>query len=102
MNFSEKQALILEDAIKTWGTESQLHMAIGECGEFITLLGKRSQNRDSREDWISEIADVIIMMEQMAHIMGYQSVREAVEFKLNRLKNRLESTTYKGFPLVRI
>jgi len=37
-------------------------MAVGECGEFLTLVGRKAQNRDTVEDWISEISDVIIMM----------------------------------------
>lgn len=41
------------------------------------------------EDWVSEIADVSIMMEQMAHMRGYEVVQDMINTKLQRLKERL-------------
>jgi hypothetical protein len=92
MNFTEDQRNTLQLALYSWGKEDQLAMAVGECGEFITLVGRRAQKRDTPEDWISEIADNIILMEQMAHLFGYDEVKQMVEYKINRTKNKLDST----------
>lgn len=91
MNFTEEQDKTLHVALTVWGRAAQEAMAIGECGEFLALQGKRAQGRATSEDWISEIADVMIMMEQMAKIHGYDEVQKMVEYKMNRLRLRLES-----------
>lgn len=90
MKFSEEQEKTLQAAIDVWGYQEQEAMAIGECGEFLALHGKRAQGRATIEDWISEIADVTIMMEQMAKIYGYEAVQDMINFKMNRLRTRLE------------
>lgn len=91
MKFTEEQHKILDAAIQTWGEQAQEAMAVGECGEFIALQGRKAQGRTTPEDWVSEIADVYIMMEQMAKMHGYLTVQQAIDYKLNRLKARLES-----------
>lgn len=90
MKFSQEQIGVLNSALKVWGEYEQKRMAVGECGEFLALIGKESRNRTVNEDWISEIADVTIMMEQMAIIYGYQKVQDMIEYKMDRLKKRLE------------
>lgn len=90
MKFTEEQQIVLQAAITTWGEYEQECMAVGECGEFIALQGKKVQGRATPEDWISEIADVTIMMEQLARMHGYEAVQEMVNYKLARLKTRLE------------
>ncbi len=89
MKFTEEQQEILKKCIEVWGVEAQELMAVGECGEFITLQGRKAQGRDTNEDWVSEIADVSIMMEQMAHMRGYEVVQDMINIKLQRLKERL-------------
>lgn len=84
-----EQKMILDNAIKAWGPESQLNMAFGECGEFVALCGRRSQRRDTVEDFLSEIADVTIMMAQMRELFGADRVDAMIAFKMDRLKLRL-------------
>lgn len=91
MKFTEEQQVVLQAAIQAWGEYLQECMAVGECGEFIALQGKKVQGRATSEDWISEIADVTIMMEQMARMHGYEAVQEMINYKMARLKTRLES-----------
>ena len=80
---------VLDDALTTWGREEQEAMAIGEIGEYLTLEGRAAQGRCTDEDKISEIADVIIMMHQMAAIYGKDNVKDQINYKLIRLKDRL-------------
>jgi len=89
MNFSDEQNNILQKAIDTWGEEAQNSMVIGELGELLTLYGRKAQGRDTEEDWISEIADVLIIVEQLARMHGYNKVKRMVDTKMERLKGRL-------------
>lgn len=91
MQFTKEHDKIFANAAKTWGLPSQESMAVGECGEFIALQGKKVQGRDTREDWISEIADVIITMEQMAILFGYSDVQKMINYKMIRLCEKLNS-----------
>jgi hypothetical protein len=83
------EKVVLSGALKAWGRESQLKMAFGECGEFIALCGRESQGRATEEEWLSEIADVIIMMGQMRELFGPEKVDAVVDFKIDRLKQKL-------------
>lgn len=89
MNFTKDQHITLQNALDTWGEHDQKAMAIGEVGEYLTLVGKQVQGRATDSDWISEIADVMIMMEQMAKIYGYDKVQKEIDYKTNRLANKL-------------
>lgn len=90
MNFSDQHHKILQKALDVWGEHTQYSMAVGELGELLTLYGRRVQGRDVEEDWISEIADVIIILEQLARMHGYDKVCQKIEYKMERLSNRLD------------
>jgi NTP pyrophosphatase (non-canonical NTP hydrolase) len=96
MKIEETQILVLSEAVTRWGEESQMGMAIEECAEFIVAarkvsrVGGREVKPDAVTNLIDEIADVIVMMEQMAIIYGHEAVRQRVKFKIDRLKTRLE------------
>lgn len=82
-----------------WGEVAQAQQAVEECGELIQAVSKiffRGKFDDKHlEDLASEMADVAIMMEQLVHILGPnfdKTVEEKVEYKLNRLKGRVEAT----------
>lgn len=85
---------IFTDAITTWGENSQIAMVIGEIGELLTEFGRSVQGRDSKEKWVDEISDVIIMMSQFAYIKGSDDVKKRISEKLPKLKDRIEK--YKG------
>jgi hypothetical protein len=87
----EKQEAILQAAIDTWGVNSQMMMAFGECGEFVALAGRHVQGRLTPEAIIDEIADVTIMMRQMAKIYGLRAVEQRIEYKLLRLQLRIDT-----------
>lgn len=87
--FKDKHKAIMEKAVETWGVEDQFMMAIGECGEFVTLAGRHVQGRLDKEQIIDEVADVLVMMHQMALIYGEQEVRDRIEFKMNKVFGKL-------------
>lgn len=62
-----------------------------ECSELINALCKFKRNRNSTADVVTEIADVIIMCEQMACYFGKDLVKAEKERKLQRLKEKLSN-----------
>lgn len=90
MIFTQAQYDTLDQAIATWGLYEQKQMAVGECGEFLALYGKEVQGRALPEHYHDEIADVMIMMEQMAKIYGYEQVLARKEYKMARLQVRID------------
>jgi NTP pyrophosphatase (non-canonical NTP hydrolase) len=85
---------ILQEAIKKYGVNNQCDVCIEEMSELTKeLLKLRRESTQAgfqkrRENIKEEIADVQIMLDQMRIIFGDTSEQE--EFKVNRLKERLE------------
>lgn len=84
---------ILEDAIGTWGTDSQINMAIEECADLIDALMKFRRGRNDVQAVVTEIADVQIMCAQLEIMFaGTSKVVEMERMrKIDRLRSRLES-----------
>ena len=84
---------ILDKAIETWGVEAQLEMVIEECMELALALQKLKRKRgDSNQkiaNVVDEIADVKIIIRQAEKIFGSEPVNDRVDFKMNRLTERL-------------
>lgn len=84
---------LLRDAIRTFGTESQIQMIEEECLEL--ALAIQRLKRDARDmdqlqfNLIDELADVTIMIQQ-AHLMfNEELLAERIDYKVNRLKENL-------------
>lgn len=78
---------ILSDALTTFGAEHQRIMCIEECAELIDALAKYDRGRC--KDVITELADVSIMVEQMAILFGKEEFEAEKERKLKRLQERI-------------
>ena len=81
---------LFDRATQQWGVDAQRMMAVGECGEFLTLFGREPQGRLEPEAMIDEIADVTIMMAQMARIYGPEQVADRIQYKLDRMRRKLD------------
>ncbi len=88
---TEQRIELYKTAIDRWGHQAQKFMVMEETGEMLNALAKTERNRATAEDVITELADVSILMEQMAVIYGYDQFVKEKEYKLQRLKKRLES-----------
>ena len=77
-------------AIKTYGKEAQTQMLFEEMAELQNALCKLARGRGTAGDVCEEIADVMIMCLQMAKIYGSKAVEQMAQYKIRRLKNRLE------------
>ena len=86
----EERKEIYEKALKTWGTQAQIMMAIEEMSELTKELCKHFRGRPNGEEIVDELEDVTIMMEQLRLIFGVNdAVCDQMDVKMLRLKKRL-------------
>lgn len=81
---------LYDRVIAAWGIESQIKMVMEETGEMLSAIAKAGRNRATRFDVVTELADVSIMVEQMAVFFGLDLFLDERERKLNRLQERLK------------
>ncbi len=80
---------LYHEAVRKWGMNAQLIVAIEEMAELTKELVK--QMRATNNNMVEEIADVEIMLEQVKQMFSLRYDVEIVKAeKLNRLKRRLE------------
>lgn len=81
-----------KQAIDTYGVRAQKLMAIEEMSELTKEICKDFRGKLNREHLIEEMADVLIMLDQM--LLMYKVSGEEVRLmrikKVERLKERLE------------
>lgn len=93
----EREGKILESAIKAWGEEAQIVVAIEEMSELTKALSKylryyvaeQGDHGQIVADIREEMADVGIMLNQMELIFGDPTEEEIL--KLLRLEQRIEA-----------
>lgn len=72
---------------------AQAAMVVEECSELTNAICKFRRGRVGEDDIITEIADVMIMCEQLSNYFGKEKVELEKERKLERLKERLSKYT---------
>ena len=87
-----KDLKIYNKALFTYGIVKQRWMLVEECGELLNELAKNIRGRGSKEGIMTELADVSIMVEQIALFYGWDEFLEERTRKIERLKERLETT----------
>lgn len=85
----ENKWKIYADAISHYGIDNQKNMLVEECGELLNAMAKHKRDRATTRDVITELADVSIMVEQMALFFGREQFDVEKERKIERLKYRL-------------
>lgn len=86
----EKAVLSLYNrTINTYGIDAQKWMLVEECGELLNAISKLKRGRSTKEEIITELADVHIMVEQMAFFFGWDEFKAEKDRKLERLQERL-------------
>lgn len=81
---------VYANTILAFGPRAQVDMLHEEVGELLSAINKYNRGRASKEDVITEIADVMIMCGQMAFLFGPDEVRAEKERKLIRLQQRID------------
>ena len=84
---------VIKLAIKTYGKEAQTQMLFEEMAELQNALCKLARNRGTSDQVCEEIADVMIMCLQMAQIYGVKLVEAWANYKVARLKDRLNQAS---------
>lgn len=88
---SEEIRQICLCAIDHFGVEHQKQKAVEEMGELIVELTREQDERTDAGHVAEEIADVIVMAEQLRIIYGPAMVDEQIERKLDRLLDRIRN-----------
>ena len=95
---TEERRALLDRAITAYGAPAQMDMAVEEMAELTKALCKvkrvscAAEAKAVLENVVEEMADVQIMLDQRRIIFG-RSTAEAEEYKLERLKKRLDTAT---------
>lgn len=76
--------------IEKWGKQKTFKVAVGECGEFVSLIGKQAQGRLTDEMLVDETADVLNMVYQVAMCVGLEKVQTRMLEKQERTRLKLE------------
>lgn len=85
---------VLEASIKHHGHGTQVLKTFEECGELINALAKYHSEppRSTKADVIEELADVSIMIDQMALEFGLSEFLAERAYKIQRLKERIQKS----------
>ena len=70
-----EKVILYTKVMEAWGINAQVDMVMEETGEMLAALGKGKRGRVPKEEIITELADVSIMMEQMAVFFGLDEFR---------------------------
>ncbi len=88
----EQKTALYAQAIEHYGLETQVIMVFEETAELQNALAKFIRGRGTQQAVITELADVSIMVEQMARLFGQEDFAAEKERKLKRLARRLSAT----------
>ena len=90
---TEKQIYV--QALKTWGPSAQTNMVFEEMAELQKELCKNGRGKDNRDHIAEEIADVLIMLEQMMILHDCRKLVTVYKTeKLQRLEERIKEAAY--------
>lgn len=81
---------IYNEALNRYGIRYQKFMVMEKCGELLNVIAKSNRSRVTISDIITELADVSIIVEQMAFFYGWDEFQSEKDRKLERLKERLK------------
>ena len=80
-----KHADIYRATLEKWGADAQYDQAIEECAELITALKHLKRGKADEQRVIAELADVYLMVGQLAFMFGAEKLEQAVTAKLEKL-----------------
>lgn len=92
MTFGTNEREVMQSALNIYGKDNQFDIAIEEMSELTKAIIKhrRYATAETYENMCEEIADVMIMVEQLAMATEYSEIGRHIYGKIERLKQRLE------------
>ena len=94
--FSDADRDTLDEALDTWGQRTQEDHAIEELGELLTAIMQYRRRRVDMPEVRDEIADALIVVNQLALIYGVDETEGRIDEKLQRLRERLADADTNG------
>lgn len=88
---TDVQTEACEFLAKHYGLPSQESKIIEECGELIVAIKHKETGRATKEDVVSELADVIILSKQLEVLYGSEDVTGEIHRKLQRQLKRINA-----------
>lgn len=87
---TDKQEAAIGQIVRHYTCDQQMYTAVIECAEFIQAVCKCKQGKKGAfENLKEEIADVLIMAEQMRQYIGAETVDKIINAKLQRQLDRI-------------
>ena len=93
MTTFRKRLKLYSKVLDKVGVAHQRAKTVEECAELINAVCKHDDARITKKELITEIADVWIMIEQMALAYGLDAVTAERDYKIKRLETRLNNDT---------
>lgn len=89
--FTQEEKKVMYSAILHWGVRAQTKMAMEESIELALSIRKllRDHNVNTKSDMADEIADVLIMIEQLK--MMYPGLQDQINYAISKKMTRLET-----------
>jgi NTP pyrophosphatase (non-canonical NTP hydrolase) len=82
---------LYKDCMEFWGFEKQARVVQEECAELIVATSHILRGRKGGyKKMLEEVADVYLMVQQMMTYFGKDQVMDVVDFKSDRVKDKLE------------
>lgn len=88
---------VCRKAIEKFGESNQIDMALEEMAELSVALNHYNRGRATKEDVITEIADVFITVSQLGLIFGVDEVSREMGRKIDRLEERIHKGQTKEY-----
>ena len=89
MNLCPPPNIAARSAIETWGEYEQRQIAVEELAELIVALKHYERHRVDDNAVIEEIADVCVVLSQLAVMFGHDRINDRVRQKTERLMREI-------------
>lgn len=87
----EERAKVYDQAVETFGQENQLIVALEELSECQKEICKALRGQTNGRNLVEEVADAIIMLEQVRRIFKIRALTDAaINAKVVRLLQRIQ------------
>lgn len=93
---TDKQKQVCLHAITHFGVEHQRRKMLEELSELAVELARVEDGRGDRDAIREELADVIVMAEQMRIVYGVKKVDDWIAFKVERLERKIHGEESNG------
>jgi NTP pyrophosphatase (non-canonical NTP hydrolase) len=86
LKISEKQSLVLNEALKSFGLKNQITKTIEELTELSLKLQHGNERGFDNSDIQEECADVFVCLWHIIQNFGLDEIQQNVDFKIDRLR----------------